>query len=114
MPLGLMTAPATYQQLKELPLPGFQWFSCLIYLDDVTVSSKEYDEQVDHLHKVLTHTGSAGLKVKARKCVFFTKGILYGTQSDKRVDTFNPRQCSQDLELTNSKTIGDVMGILGL
>ena len=52
MLFGLMTVPATYQQLMELALSGLQWSLCLIYLDDVILFSKGFDEQVDHLDKV--------------------------------------------------------------
>ena len=50
---GLMTAPATYQQLMELALSGLQLSLCLIYLDNAIVFSKDFNEQADHLHKVL-------------------------------------------------------------
>ena len=58
MPFGLMTAPATYQQLMELALSGLQWSLRLIYLDDVIVFSEDFDEQVDRLDQVLTCIGS--------------------------------------------------------
>ena len=39
MPFGLSTAPQRYEHLMELTLSGLQWSLCLIYLDDVIVSS---------------------------------------------------------------------------
>ena len=78
MPFGLMTSPATYQQLMELALSGLQWSLCLIYLDDVIVFSADFDEQVDHLDQVLTCIGAVGLKLKPSKCVLCDKGIFLG------------------------------------
>ena len=51
MPFGLMTVPATYQQL-------------MFYRD--------FDKHVDQLDKVLTQLGSTGLKMKGSKCSLIT------------------------------------------
>ena len=64
MPFGLMTAPATYQQLMVLGLSGLQWSLCLIYLDDIIAFCRDFREQVDWLDKVLTVIGSVSLKLK--------------------------------------------------
>ena len=45
--LGLMTMPAIYQWLMDLVLSGLQSSLCLIYLDNVIVFSKDFNEQVD-------------------------------------------------------------------
>ena len=39
--------------------------------------SEDFDGQVDQLDKVLTQTGSAGLKLKASKCVFFAMKMSF-------------------------------------
>ena len=54
IPFGLSTAPHTYEHLMELTLSGLQWSLCLIYLDDATVFSHDFEEQIDILDKVLT------------------------------------------------------------
>jgi hypothetical protein len=37
MPMGLKSAPMTFQLVMELALQGLQWQICLIYLDDVVI-----------------------------------------------------------------------------
>ena len=44
MPMGLKSAGATFQRLTEIALAGLQWVTCLIYLDDVIVFGKDFDE----------------------------------------------------------------------
>ena len=61
----------------ELALPCLQWPLCLINLDDYIVFSKDSDEQMDSLGKVLTQIGSAVLRFKARKCVFFATKVSF-------------------------------------
>jgi hypothetical protein len=44
MPFGLCNAPATFERLMETVLAGLQWDICLIYLDDVIIYGKNFDE----------------------------------------------------------------------
>ncbi|XP_053380038.1 uncharacterized protein K02A2.6-like [Mercenaria mercenaria] len=63
MPFGLCSAPATFERLMKIVLAGLQWQICLIYLDDVTVVGKTLLD--------------AGLKLKPRKCVLFSKRVEF-------------------------------------
>ena len=115
MPFGLMTAPATYQQLMELALSGLQWSLCLIYLDDVIVFSEDFDEQVDHLDQVLNYIGSVGLKLKPSKCVFFVIKVSFlGHNLSKEGILPDPENVAKILNWPVPKTVCDVRGILGL
>ena len=46
MPFGLATATATFQWGMDIALAGLQWTSCLIYLDDVIVFGKTFQEHL--------------------------------------------------------------------
>lgn len=49
MPFGLCNAPVTFQQLMESVLAGLHWRNCLVYIDDIIVIGKSFDE---HLHNL--------------------------------------------------------------
>ena len=53
MPMGLKSAGATFQRLMEIALAGLQWVTCLIYLDDVIVFGKDFDEHWYRLAEAL-------------------------------------------------------------
>ena len=77
MPFGLKNAPATFQRALDIILSGVRWQVCLVYLDDVIVFSKTYDEHVEHLDRVLTLLRDAGVSLKLAKCKFFQDRVEY-------------------------------------
>jgi len=52
MPFGLCNGPATFQRLMNLLLVGIQWSSCLVYLDDVMILGKSFEDHLKHLAQV--------------------------------------------------------------
>ena len=54
MPFGLCNAPATFQRLMRRILSGLEYKCCFIYLDDILVASKTFEDHLAHLREVLT------------------------------------------------------------
>ena len=75
--MGLTDAGATFQRLMEIALAGLQWVSCLIYMDDVTVFGKNFEEHHCRLMEVLQRFRKAGLKLKPAKCNFFRREVKF-------------------------------------
>ena len=71
MPFGLCNAPAT------LVLAGLQWEHCLVYLDDVIVLGRSFNEHLQNLQTVFQRLRQAGLRLKPRKCAFFQQEVQY-------------------------------------
>jgi hypothetical protein len=44
MPFGLANAPATFQRLMDQVLNRHKWTACLVYLDDILVFGKTFEE----------------------------------------------------------------------
>ena len=74
MPYGLKGASAIFERLMETVLAGLQWGICLIYLDDVIVLGRSFEDMATNLKKVYDRLLAAGLKLKAKKCHLFCKG----------------------------------------
>ena len=77
MPFGLSNAPATFQRLMENCLGDMNMQSCLIYLDDIVVFSRTYEEHIERLKKVFERLVEAGLKLSSAKCNLFQKELKY-------------------------------------
>ena len=77
MPFGLCNAPATFEAMMETLLSDLLWKKCLVYLDDVIVFGKTFNECASNLEEVLKRIISNGLKLKPKKCNLFKKSINY-------------------------------------
>ena len=54
LPFGLCGVPATFQRLMHIILNKENWFQCLVYLDDLLIFGRSFDEQFNRLKNVLT------------------------------------------------------------
>ena len=61
----------------ELVLKGLHWKICLIYLDDVIVMGRTFEEELERLKEVFERLARAGLKLKPKKCFLFQKRVSY-------------------------------------
>ena len=77
MPFGLCNAPATFQRLMDLVLSGLQWSQCLVYLDDIVVLGRSFEEHIRDLDSVFKRLRESGLHLKPSKCSFFRKQVHY-------------------------------------
>lgn len=77
MPFGLCNAPATFERLMERVLKGLHWKTCLVYLDDIIIMGKDFDEHLRNLAEVLDRIQSAGLKLNPKKCSLFRTEVKY-------------------------------------
>lgn len=68
MPMGLSNAPATFQRLMELVLRGLPWHICMVYLDDILIYNKTFEEHMSSLKEVFLRIRSAGLRLNPQKC----------------------------------------------
>ena len=77
MPFGLNNAASTFQRTMELALQGLQWVTCLIYIGDVIVFGKDFDQHMQRLEEVLDRIKKAGFKLKASKSYLLQKEVIF-------------------------------------
>jgi hypothetical protein len=69
MPMGFKNSPAMFQWVMDDLLKGFSDF-CQLYIEDVIIFSKTFEEHCEHLDLVMTKLREAGMVVKLPKCKF--------------------------------------------
>ena len=70
MPMGLCNAAATFQRLMQYVLHNLQWTRLVVYLDDVIIFGKTFDEMLTNLQLVFQRLQTAGLTLRFKKCCF--------------------------------------------
>jgi hypothetical protein len=70
MPFSLTNAPATFQRLMNQVFHGMLYKGVIVYLDDINIYSKTFDEHLIKLKEVLQRLRAAGLKLGLDKCHF--------------------------------------------
>ena len=77
MPFGLCNAPATFQRLMDSVLAGLQWSTCLVYLDDIIIMGRTFNEHLANLQQVFERLKQAGLKLQFKKCQFLQHQVNF-------------------------------------
>ena len=114
LPFGLCNAPATFERLMETVLSGLQWEICLIYLDDIIVFAKSFEEMLDNLAKVFDRLRTAGLKLKPRKCKLFATKVEYlgHVVSERGIET-DPKKIEIVENWPKPSSVTEVRSFLG-
>ena len=66
-----------FQRLIEVVLAGLAREGCLVYIDDILVIGKTWDEHLANLEKVMDCFRAAGLRLKPKKCKFTLPEVEY-------------------------------------
>ena len=70
-PFGLRNASATFQRALDIILSAVRWQTCLIYLDNVIVFSKDAETHLRHVDEVFRLLGRTSVTLKLRNCSLF-------------------------------------------
>ena len=80
MPFGLCNAPEMFQRLMETVWAGLAFDKCFVYLDDILVIGKNFEEYLCNLQEVFGRFRKAGLHLKPAKCHLVSLPGIQGIQ----------------------------------
>ena len=115
LPFGLSTAPSGFQRrLKNLfgePIPSH----LKIYLDDLLVHSRSFEEHVNHVYDVLDILSRYEIQLKPKKCQFFKQSITYlgYVISEEGIST-DPNKVKAIKEYPTPESTKEVRSFLGM
>ena len=115
MSFGLCNAPATFERLMETVLRGLQWRECLVYLDDIIIFGRTFDETLARLSNVFDRIQEANLKLNPSKCALFWEEVKFlgHVVSPKGVQT-DPSKIEAVVDWPTPKNASEVRSFLGL
>ncbi|GBN70393.1 Retrovirus-related Pol polyprotein from transposon 297 [Araneus ventricosus] len=107
--------PATFERLVETVLRGLSSEACLVYLDDIIIVERRFEEHQNNLRKVFQRLKKANLKLNPKKCRFYQKEVTYlgHVISAEGVKT-DPRKIKAVVDWPRPETVHDLRSFLGL
>lgn len=68
MPFGYRNGPAIFQRVMQGILSPFLWIFALVYIDDIVIFSKTFDDHLLHLDHVFKAIADSGITLSPKKC----------------------------------------------
>jgi len=79
LPFGLRNGPLVFQRVMNKVLAPMLWLFVLVYIDDIVVYSKTFEDHLSHLDRVLASIAKANITLSPPKChVGYQSLILLG------------------------------------
>ena len=61
----------------QVVLAGVEGTTYFVYIDNILVASRTFEEHLMHLREVFERTRKAGLRLKPQKCMLLCEEVLY-------------------------------------
>ncbi|RDB15235.1 hypothetical protein Hypma_004746 [Hypsizygus marmoreus] len=115
MPFGLRNGPSIFQRVMQSILSPYLWLFCLVYIDDIVVYSKSYEEHIDHLDQVLQAVEKAGITLSPKKChLFYSSILLLGHRVSRLGLSTHLEKVKAILDLERPKKLSQLQSFLGM
>ena len=90
------------------------WQSCLVYLDNILVHAKTFNQTITNFDQLFECLRQAGLKLSPNKCALFAKEVSYlGHVISRERDRTNPVRVRVVEEWPVPRNFKEVWGVLG-
>ncbi|VDI63928.1 Hypothetical predicted protein [Mytilus galloprovincialis] len=115
LPFGMMNSPLTFQCLMTKVLKDLNFKIALVYIDDILIFSKNFEDHLNHLQQVFSNLREANLKLNPEKCKFATRTIKYlGHVISKDGIRVNPENTEKVKDFSRPTTAKQVKSFLGM
>ncbi|CAF4536730.1 unnamed protein product, partial [Rotaria socialis] len=113
LPMGLKNSPPTFQKVMTDTLKNCRNYS-LVYLDDIIIFSKSFEQHLYHLECVLSALKEKNLVLNPPKCVFATNKIDYlGHTVSKQYITPMKEKIEAIIQLKEPHTLSQANKFIG-
>lgn len=115
MPFGLRNAPSIFQKAINTALKPMNDEKILVFMDDVLSISKDIDEGLNRLDKLLKTLSNAGFSFNLKKCSFLKVQTEYlGYIVSAGEIRPNPKKIQALVDVPAPKTVTQVRQLIGL
>jgi hypothetical protein len=115
MPFGFRNGPAVFQRIMQGVLAPYLWIFTLVYIDDIVIYSKSFEDHLSHVDAVLTAINKAHITLSASKCHFTYQSILLLGQKVSRLGlSTHKEKVDVILNLEYPKIVHELQVFLGM
>ena len=115
LPFGLRNGPSIFQRVMQSILAPYLWIFCLVYIDDIVIYSKSYEEHLIHLDKVLEAIENAGITLSPKKChLFYGSILLLGHKVSRLGLSTHAEKVKAVMELERPRKLSQLQTFLGM
>ncbi len=115
MPFGLRNGPSIFQRVMQTVLAPYLWIFTLVYIDDIVVYSKTFDEHVQHLDQVLNAIIEGGVTLSPSKCHFGYHSLMLLGQKVSRLGLSTHKdKVDTIVQLAPPKNVSELYTFLGM
>jgi hypothetical protein len=115
MPFGLKNGPSIFQRIMQGVLAPYLWIFCLVYIDDIVVYSRSYEDHIDHLDKILSAIEKTGITLSPVKChLFYGSILLLGHKVSRLGLSTHKEKVQAIIDLERPKKLSQLQGFLGM
>ena len=112
---GLKNAPGAFQREMQEVLREFNTKQVIVYIDDILIMSRNFDEHLNLVSKVLATLARYDMKIKLSKCSWFQREVTF---LGHIVGRFGIRKSTEYMETVSSfplpQTVKQLRSFLGL
>ena len=115
MPFGLTNAPAAFMDLMNRVFRPYLDQFVIVFIDDILVYSKTWEEHVQHLRIVLQTLREHQLYAKKEKCDFWLTEVKFlGHVISEQGISVDPSKIETVLQWERPKNVVEIRSFLGL
>ncbi|XP_061947386.1 uncharacterized protein LOC133670792 [Populus nigra] len=115
LPFGLTNAPALFMDLMNRVFQPYLDKFVVVFIDDILVYSKSYEEHEQHLRQTLQTLRSRQLYAKLDKCDFWLKEVTFlGLVVSSKGIFVDPQKVEAVLRWERPTTVTEIRSFLGL
>ncbi|KAJ3007678.1 hypothetical protein NUW54_g3453 [Trametes sanguinea] len=115
MPFGLRNGPSIFQRVMQNILAPYLFVFALVYIDDIVVYSRTFEEHLEHLDRVLNAIKQAGITLSPSKChLGYHSLMLLGQKVSRLGLSTHKDKVDAIVELAPPKNVHELQVFLGM
>src|SRR5882757_8575809 len=99
MPFRYKNGPSIFQRVMQNVLAPFLWIFALVYIDDIVIFSKSFDDHLSHLDQVFKAVAETGITLATTKCHFAYQSLLLLGQKVSAILNLEVPRNTHDLQI---------------